>query len=155
MGFKLRTFVHRKSIYTKNQQAMKTRLILPALFLLVTIAFYALKPFQTSLVAPHGGTLKQAENFQIEMKNSNSKIYTYLLDEKLQPVNNKEMTCAIKFFLPDSANLYVTMQPTGDDGFVTESNAYVYQSCKVIFKMPLRSVSARFENQNIIVNINK
>jgi|ERR1035437_3365194 hypothetical protein len=134
---------------------MKARLIVPALFILATLFFYAFKPFQTVTGGPHGGTLKQVENYHIELKKVNSSIYTYLLDPKLKPISNKEMSCTIKFFLPDSATMDVAMKPSGADGFISESNAFAYQSCKVIFKMPERSISAIFENENIIVNINK
>ena len=134
---------------------MKTKLIVPALFILATVFFYALKPFQTSTAGPHGGSLQKAENYHIEMKSFNSNVYTYLLDEKLKPINNTGMSSTIKFFFRDSVTTDAIMKPEGKDGFVLESNTIVYQSCKVSFKMPGKSVSAMFENENIIVNINK
>lgn len=133
---------------------MKIKLILPALFLLMTICFYAWKPFQT-IQGPHGGSLQKIENYHIEMKTLNSNVYTYLLDEKLKAITNKQMSCTIQFFFNDNVNTIATMKPAGEDGFILESNTIAYQSCKVSFKMSGKSMSARFENENIIVNINK
>jgi len=134
---------------------MKTKFIVPALFILASVFFYALKPFQTTTRGPHGGSLQKAENYHIEMKTFNSNIYTYLLDEKLRSLANKDLSCSIKFFFRDTVTTDATMKPEGKDGFILESNTIVYQSCKVFFKMPGKSVSALFENENIIVNINK
>src|ERR1035437_5687794 len=115
---------------------MKTKLIVPALFILATVFFYALKPFQTTTGGPHGGSLQKVENYHIEMKAFNTNIYTYLLDEKLKPISNKEMSCTIQFFFNDSVTTDARMKPTGEDGFILESNAIAYRSCKVAFKMP-------------------
>jgi|ERR1035437_2686533 hypothetical protein len=130
---------------------MKTYVTAPALFILAALFFYELKPFQTA-DGPHGGIVQRAENYNIELKSFNSNLYTYLLDQKLKPVGNKGISCTIRFFIPDSATMDATLKPYQENGFLLESNTIVYQSCKVIFKMPGKSVSARFENENIMVN---
>ena len=133
---------------------MKSKLILPLLLLTAASFLVSLSTYQAT-TGPHGGKLKRAENYLIELKMFNADLYTYLLDQKLMPVGNKGISCEIKFFTPDSAYVNTVLKPFREDGFILESNTIVYQSCKVIFKVPGKSVSANFDNENVMVEKNK
>ncbi len=133
---------------------MKTNFTVSVLIIIATISFYALQTVQTTQ-GPHGGSLQKVKNYHVEMKALNTNVYTYLFDEKLKAISNKDISCTIQFFFNDSVATDARMKPIGDDGFVLESNAIAYRYCKIVFKMPANTISTRFENENIIVNINK
>ena len=128
---------------------MKTKFILLGL-LLLAIVFYSVNKLQNNK-GPHNGTIQSADNYIIELKTVNSNFYAFLLDQKLKPIKNKGIYCEIKFFLPDNTAIDATLKPFEEDGFIVESNVTVYQSCQVIFNVNGKSVSAKFENENIFV----
>lgn len=129
---------------------MNTKLILVGLLLSGIILLYSLNIDQ-SPTGPHGGELKQAESFNIEMLSSFPNLYVYLFDQKLQPINNKEVTCEIKFFFPDHTSKDLNLKPFEEDGFVIETSKIVYNACKVTFNVSGRPVSAMFEREHSIV----
>lgn len=130
---------------------MRTKIILFTIFILaITAAFISMNKVQT-MAGPHGGRLQQAEKFNIETKISYSEIYAYLLNKQCKPISNKEITCEIKFFFPDSTAFVSNLKPYGEDGFKIESNITGYQSYRVSFNAFGKIISAKFENENLIV----
>lgn len=130
---------------------MKTKIIVFAVVLLiVTTAFISMNTFQVT-TGPHGGSLQQAGDFNIEMKTTFPYIYTYLLNKQFQPISNKGVSCEIRLFFPDSTDLDITLAPYQEDGFRIESSISGYQSCRVIFNAFGKTISAKFENENAIV----
>ncbi len=129
---------------------MFARFILLVLLLSGIVVLYSLDTYQ-SPSGPHGGDVKQAENFNIEMKASFPSIYVYLLDQKLKPINNKGITCEIKFFFPDDTSTDLELKPFQDDGFIMESSKIVYNFCIVTFNVFGKSVSAKFEKESTVV----
>lgn len=103
---------------------------------------------------PHGGIVKPAQQYNIEVKTAYPSIYAYLLDDKKNPISNKKIECTISFLMPDNTNFDVQPKPYLEDGFVVESGSTVYHSCRVTFNVQGKSVSALFENQNVIVQKN-
>lgn len=130
---------------------MKARIILLGLLLSGIVVLFSINEPQPA-IGPHGGELKQAENFKIELKSSFPNFYTYLLDQKLKPVKNKGITCEIKFFFPDDTSADLILKPFQDDGFILELGKTVYNSCIVTFNVFGKSVSAKFEKENSIVS---
>ena len=105
-------------------------------FALLILAILTLIGFVYSqpTVGPNGGTVKKAENYNIEMKHSYGNLYAYLLDKKLKPINNKGISCEVKFFLADNTDMDVVLKPQGDYSFFAETNIQ-YQSCKITFNV--------------------
>lgn len=130
---------------------MNTKLILFGFFISVIILVYSLN-FSQSTTGPHGGELKQAANYNIEMRADFPNLYFYLLNQKLAPVNNKGITCEVSFLFPDQTSIDLAPKPFEDDGFVIESSKIVYNSCRVTFNVFGKSVSALFQKENMIVN---
>lgn len=130
---------------------MKTKITVFAVFLLVlTAAFISMDKIQTT-TGPHGGRLQQVEKFNIETKTSYSEIYAYLLNKQSKPMSNKGISCEIRFFFLDGTDLDVTLKPYQEDGFKIESSISDYQSYRVMFNAFGKNISAKFENENAIV----
>jgi len=129
---------------------MKARIFLLGLLLSGIVILYSLNRNQSDL-GPHGGKFKQADNFNIEMKESFPNIYVYLLDQKLKPVKNEGIFCEIKFYFPDSTSTDLALKPFRDDGFILEASKIVFNSFKVTFNVFGKSVSAKFEKESILV----
>ncbi|MES2285501.1 MAG: hypothetical protein V4547_07420 [Bacteroidota bacterium] len=130
---------------------MNAKLILFGLLLSGIVILYSLNICQ-AITGPHGGELKPAENFNIELKEAFPNLHCYLLDQKLLPVSNKGVLCEVRFFLPNETSVDLNLKPFEDDGFILESNTIVYNSCRVTFNMSGKSVSAKFSKENLIVN---
>ena len=132
---------------------MKTKLIFLALLLIFIFVLLGFVHYQPS-IGPHGGTVKQTENYNIEMKNPYGNFYAYLLDKKLKSISNKGISCEVKFFLADNTNIDIVLKPQGDDSFFTETTVQ-YQSCRITFNLFGKMVSAKFENETPMVKKNK
>jgi len=100
--------------------------------------------------SPHGGTLKKAGDYYIEMKNADRLFNAYLLTKKLKPINTKDIFGVVKFHLPDSTDIDIQLKPFAKDGFSCESPVGFY-SCKITFNVVGTSVSAQFANPTQIV----
>lgn len=133
---------------------MKTKVILITLFLLLALLFISLNLFQSS-EGPHNGTVKQAGDYHIEMKNTPDYFFTYLLDKNRKPMSNKGIDCEVKFLFPDTTATTITLQPTGEDGFSTAASSLKFYSCRIYFKIKSKLISAQFDNENLIVQKNK
>lgn len=130
---------------------MNAKLILFGLILSGIVLLYSANKYQGT-IGPHGGELKAAENFHIELKEAFPNLHCYLLDQKLLPVNNDGVLCEIRFFMPDETTVDLTLKPFLSDGFILESNAIVYNSCRVTFNISGKSVSAKFAKEHLIAH---
>lgn len=129
---------------------MKTKIILISLLILALILI-SLKVFQSS-DGPHGGRVKQAEEYHIEMKNPGGSLHAFLLDRNQKPLSNKDITCRAKLFYPDNTSSEADMAPFGWDGFLIESIPRYYVSCRIVFNVSGKHISAEFENETLFVN---
>lgn len=130
---------------------MKIKIALAGLLFLtaVLISFNFLE--SSSATGPHGGNVKSAGEYYIEMKHSSFDFYAYLLDKKMKPISNKGISCEAKFVFSDSTLINVPLKPLGEDGFSTKSGAIAFSSCRIFFNVFGVYVSAEFENENPIV----
>ena len=132
---------------------MKTKHIFIAALLLMTIPLisfnYIGKPS-----GPHGGIVKPAgdSNYTIELKNSSPNLYAFLLDSKFKPINNKGIKCEGKFILADSTYTVIPFKPFWEDGFTMKLGTMRFNTCRVSFTVSGKTVSAMFENENLIAN---
>lgn len=101
---------------------------------------------------PHKGLVEKAGNsYFIEFKNLNQEIHAYLLDQTFKCVGNKDIFCEIRFLYADSTSYTKPLQPFGNEGFSSGLITSSYHSCRIIFNIAGKIVSAKFENQNPIV----
>lgn len=129
---------------------MKTKLLFSVMILAGAILVYSFSA-QQATPGPHGGRLKQAENYNIEMKMVHPNLYTYLLDQKLQSISNKGVSCGAKLFFYDNTSVDVPLKPLGEDGFIMESGVTDFHSCRITFNLYGKTISTRFENESAIV----
>ncbi|MBA2612057.1 MAG: hypothetical protein H0U95_08805 [Bacteroidetes bacterium] len=94
---------------------------------------------------PHGGSIKNAGNYFIEIKQVDKFLNAYLLDKKLKNMNNKDILGAVKYFFKDSTTFDFKLQPTNASGFTCEGLSG-FSVCKVTFTVLGNSVGAKFEN---------
>lgn len=124
---------------------MRTK-IMYALFLLTILTLLSL--VAPTSVGPHGGIVKKAEGFYIEMENNpDTTFFAYLLNKKLKTISNKGISGEVKFFFPDSTALNVELKPAPGNAF-TAKPVPGFNSCKITFLVFGKSVSAPFEKES-------
>jgi len=131
-----------KAIFTSAQIK-----IFSFILLFVGISLISSNAFQTK--GPHGGMIKAADNYFIEVTNPDKLFFAYLLDKDSKAISNKGISGDIKYFLPDSSIFDVQLKPSGDDAFSGEGIRGFYY-CKVTLNVFGKPVSARFENTTLI-----
>jgi hypothetical protein len=129
---------------------MRTKFILITIVIIVIALVLIAQNFPGQSIGPHGGTVKQAESYCIEVKNPPGVFYAYLLDKKLKAVSNKGISCEVIFYAVDNSTSNVVLKPDGADAFYTE-NITPYESCRVTFNVFGKSVSAKFQNETLMV----
>lgn len=129
---------------------MKTKLLVSSSIIVIALLAWSFITLQPT-TGPHGGMLKQAENYNIEMKVVHPNLYTYLLDQKLKPISNKGVSCEVKLFFHDNTSIDATLKPFQEEGFIMESGITDYHSCRITFNLFGKKISTRFENENAIV----
>ena len=120
----------------------------------ISIVFISMKTIQTS-TGPHGGRVKKVENFNIETKTNYSEYYTYLLNNKNEPISNKGISCEIEFLFLDNTSLDFPLKKYQEDGFKLESSITGYESYRITFYAFGKAIATTFENESAIVKKNK
>lgn len=118
--------------------------------LLLTISSLKLLKVQEG---PHGGSVKMAGNYHIEMKNKANILHAYLLDEDMIPMKNEFTSCSVHFFYEDSTSMELKLQKYSDDGFSSGKQIPYFNSCKITFTVFGKNVSARFKNMPFYVKV--
>jgi hypothetical protein len=99
---------------------------------------------------PHGGIVKSAEGYYIEMKNNpDTSFFAYLLDKKQMTISNKGVSGQVKFFFSDNTAMDVQLKPAAENSFTARITPGFY-ACKITFHVLGKDVSALFEKQNQI-----
>jgi|ERR1035437_6922964 len=102
-------------------------------------------------IGPHGGKVKKTENFNIEKIQSHENLYVFLLDNNFKPMSNKGITGEIRFYFLDKTTSDIPLKPFEADGFVVGINDTGYHSCRITFLISGKSISAKFDNESLIV----
>lgn len=102
-------------------------------------------------VGPHGGYLKKAGNYTIEMKTGFPFFYTYLLGNRNKPISNRIISCRVMLLLPDHTETQIVMRRYGEDGFFSEAADLPASAYWISFEVDGETVSARFDDINFIV----
>lgn len=133
---------------------MKTKIIiviiLLILFAVLTISIY----IKGGKTGPHGGVVKKAEKYNIELKTSTQYLYAFLLDEKNNPILNKGISCEACLTFSNDTKITYILLPYKNDGFMMENMSPGFSSCKIIFNVFGKSEFADFENENTIATKN-
>ena len=110
----------------------------------------SLNYYQTSS-GPHGGIVKPAGAYNIELKSTYPNLYTFLLDKNNKPMRNKGILCEIDFLLSDKTKINSQLTPYMADGFMMELGTFNYSTCKVLYNVYGKTISADFDNESAIV----
>lgn len=123
-------------------------IILLLLIALTLIAWH----FSESSLGPHGGVVKQAGNYYIELKTESPYLYTFLLDKNTKSVSNKDVFCEARFVFSDKTDLNVTLLSYLTDGFSTRMVTEDYSSVQIYFNFHGEAITTQFENENLIAS---
>lgn len=110
----------------------------------------SLKLFQAT-DGPHGGIVKEAGDYNIEMRNQYDHFYVFLLDDNLIPINNSGLSCDVRFYYADSTSTQLNLIKYEEDGFRSLSTIPVFTACKIFFHIQGKIVSAKFDNSTYLV----
>lgn len=127
-------------------------------FIVLLFAFLALVNITASEKTqipegPHGGAVKAAGSYYIEMKNPYEQIFAFLLDRNFKSINNKFISCSVRFYYNDSTSTDMQLEPYEEDGFVSPSTIPNFTNCKVRFFVQGKMVEAKFDNTALFVKI--
>ena len=128
---------------------MKTKIFSFGLLLTIMITFSAWKTLTP--VGPHGGVVKQAGDYKIELLKSFDSFTMYLLDRNAKTFKNKGITGNVIFMLPDNTNSEVPVKLSGDESFMCGIPSAAYVSMQITFHVQEKSFTAKFENETILV----
>lgn len=103
-------------------------------------------------IGPHGGKIKKAENFNIEKIQSPEYLYVFLLDNNYKPISNKGVIGEVRFYYLDETTSDIPLLPFETEGFVVKMQENQYHSCRITFIISGKFISAKFDNESLIVN---
>lgn len=121
------------------------------LLLLVALMLIGLH-LSESAEGPHGGAVKQAGDYHIEVKTVYPYFYAFLLDKSSRPISNKGISCEAKFIFADHTDINVSLGPFEEDGFSARLITQEFNSSQVYFNIHGKIVFAQFENESLIVD---
>lgn len=136
---------------TQTKNNTRPRIIFFIVLILLAAIFISTKTIFAKDLGPHGGRVEKAETHNIEVKTDYNHFYAFLLTTTNEPISNKNITCDIRYYLLDGSNLDMPLKPFGDDAFSIDYLAHNYNSFKITFQVDGKPVSAKFENDNVLV----
>lgn len=96
--------------------------------------------------SPHGGTVKSAGDFHIEVSYKDGMLMAYLLDGKEKTLKNTGVKATAVIQTADAKTLSITLIPGGDDSFMyTLDKAKKYNKAIVTFTTSGKTASASFD----------
>ena len=96
--------------------------------------------------SPHGGTVKSADYFHIEVTVKDGMLMAYLLNAKEQTLANSGVTSTAVIQMADGQISNITLIPSGKDGFMyTLDKAMKYNKAIVTFVSSGKTASASFD----------
>ena len=130
---------------------MNPKIIFFSALIIVTGAFISMKTIFSNDEGPHGGKIQKVKNYTIEVKKMYSRFYAYLLDSENKTIDSKNLSCEIRFLQMDGTHLDIPLKPYPGDGFTLDYFSSDYNSYRITFKVAGTSVSAKFENESVLV----
>lgn len=96
--------------------------------------------------SPHGGTVKSAGDFHIEVSVKDGMVMAYLLDANEKAMKNKGVTGTAVIQMADGQTSTITLIPSGNEGFMyTLDKAKKYNKAIVTFTSGGKTASASFD----------
>lgn len=96
--------------------------------------------------SPHGGTVKSASDFHIEVVVKDGMVMAYLLDGKEKAMANTGVTAAAVIQMADGQTSTITLIPSGTDGFMyTLDKSKKYNKAIVTITTGGKTASASFD----------
>ena len=129
---------------------MKLKIIFIALFLLITFTLIAIRLMQPA-IGPHGGIVREAGQYHIEIRSEYTCLYVFLLDGKTVPIPNRGILCELRVLFPDNTDTRLLLKPYGTDGFFIRLGSQRFQTYKICFNVFGENVSTEFNTENLVV----
>lgn len=96
--------------------------------------------------SPHGGTVKSAGDFHIEVNFKDGMVMAYLLDAKEKALANTSVTATAVIQMADGQTSNVTLAPSGKEAFMYMlDKTKKYNKAIVTFVSGSKTASATFE----------
>ena len=96
--------------------------------------------------SPHGGTVKSAGDFHIEVSVKDGMVMAYLLDGKEKAMKNTGVTGTALIQMADGQTSTITLIPSGNEGFMyTLDKSKKYNKAIVTFTTGGKTASASFD----------
>ena len=110
----------------------------------------ALKAQQNGL-GPHGGRLKTAGSYKIELLGCDNYLEIYLFDSDTNAINNNDIEGTVEFFYSAQATLVSPLVHYGMDGFTAKIpiNTFLYSKPSLTVKGTF-IVTEKFDNECIM-----
>lgn len=139
-------------LFKQNEmKILKTGSVLSILIIVILLNLVWANKYQGP-TGPHGGKIKKVENFNIEKIQSHENLYTFLLDANYKPISNKGVTGEIRFYYLDETTSDIPLLPYETEGFTVKMPDNSYYSCRITFTISGKSISAKFDNESLIVS---
>ena len=122
---------------------MKTKIIIAFIVLATSVKAQDSTAYMSG---PHGGLLKNVEEYKIEVINTYGCITAYLFDGTLKVIPNKYISGSIMFFFSNGVSLNKYLIPSGSDGFMTDVSNTDYYYYSISFTVNKKIIRARFDN---------
>ncbi|MCA8833328.1 heavy metal-binding domain-containing protein [Hymenobacter pini] len=97
-------------------------------------------------VAPHGGVVRSANPYHMELVQKAGELHIYLLAAKMAPVPNKSLSGTVMLQTADNKTTTVTLVPGGDDHLVAKLPAGAkVRTAIVSLKADGKAINTRFD----------
>jgi hypothetical protein len=97
---------------------------------------------------PHGGVMKDAGNYHIELLVRDGKMTVYLLDEKANAISTSGITGTAILQFADQTSATVQLTSTKEAFEVKNEKSSQYTVAIISFKINGKSISAKFNNKS-------
>jgi hypothetical protein len=130
-----------------KSKTMKKITILIAMMLMASFATFAQHSGgDHKHGSPHGGTVKSAGDFHIEVSVKDGMVMAYLLDGKEKEMKNTGVTGTAVIQMADGQTSTITLIPSGTEGFMyTLDKTKKYNKAIVTFTTTGKTASASFD----------
>ena len=106
---------------------------------------------QTDSTGPHGGRLKNAGIYKIELLGCDNYVELYLFDSDTEAINNTNISGEVAFYYSSQSSLYSHLTHYGMDGFTAKIPVNTFSFCKVSLNVNGAFIlSEKFENECLV-----
>jgi hypothetical protein len=124
---------------------------------LSVLLFFFIFPLhaQQAGLGPHGGRLKPAGNYKIELFGCENYLEVYVFDRDTEAVNNSNISGSVEFFYKEQAILSYPLVRYGMDGFTAKIPLTAFFQCRVSLNIDSEFIVTEiFDNECMNTNRN-